>query len=347
MAERKKKQRDKVDIIAVANAAHVSPATVSRAFNHPGIVRGDTLKRIEDAVEKLGYIRNRAARTIHGRRSGTVGLIVPTMTNSIFAEVTQAFSEFADEAGFTILIATHGYDLKREVVVLRKLLEHRVDGVAFIGLDHLNAVYTLIAQQKVPSVAMWNYTPESRLPCSGADNIEAGRVAARHLIDLGHRRIGLAFPPTADNERARGRLQGAMEVLEASGVPISEDLRTQAVYSVGVAKQAILDLLDGATLPTALLCGNDIIAQGAMFAAQRLGLSVPDNLSIMGIGDFPGSSDLEPGLSTIRIPARQIGSEAARYLAAAITGETPKQIQRTMFDVDLKQRGSTARHTGS
>ena len=172
----KRGRADKTDILAVARAADVSPATVSRAFNHPELVKAPTRKRIETVVERLGYIRNRAARTIHGRRSGTIGLLVPTMTNSIFSELTQAISEEVEEEGFTILMATHGYDLQREVVLLRKFLEHRVDGVALIGLDHHDAVYTLIERQKVPTVSVWNYDPHSRVSCVGADNAVAGEV---------------------------------------------------------------------------------------------------------------------------------------------------------------------------
>lgn len=336
-------QSYKADIIAVAKAARVSPATVSRSFNHPEMVRPQTLKRIEAAVAKLGYIRNRAARAMHGRRSGTLGLIVPTMTNSIFSEVTQAFSDAADLAGFTILVATHGYDLAREISLLRKFLEHRVDGVALIGLDHDEATYTLIQQQNVPVVAIWNFDAASRVPCVGVDNSEAGRVAARHLLDLGHRDIGLAFPPAEDNERARGRMAGVHAALEEAGVSISEAWRTQAIYNVTVAKQAILDLLDGARMPSALICGNDIIAQGALFAAQRRGLDVPGDLSIVGIGDFPGSADLEPGLTTVRIPARRIGRAAGAYLAEAIAGEAGERHFRRRFDVELTVRGSTGR----
>ncbi|MEM7668430.1 MAG: LacI family DNA-binding transcriptional regulator, partial [Pseudomonadota bacterium] len=257
----KSDQSYKADIIAVAKAAKVSPATVSRSFNHPEMVRPQTLKRIEAAVARLGYIRNRAARAMHGRRSGTLGLIVPTMTNSIFSEVTQAFSDAADLAGFTILVATHGYDLSREVSLLRKFLEHRVDGVALIGLDHEEATYTLIDQQNVPVVAIWNFDAASRVPCVGVDNAGAGRLAAEHLLELGHRDIGLAFPPTADNERARDRMTGVLDALEGAGVTTSDAWRTQAIYNVTLAKQAILDLLDGARMPSALICGNDIIAQ--------------------------------------------------------------------------------------
>ena len=124
---------DRADIVAVAREAGVSISTVSRCFNHPDLVKASTRARVEDAVRRLGYIRNRAAQAMHGRRSGVIGLIAPTVDHTIFAELIQAFSEAVDAAGFTLLIATHGYDLDREYAVLRKLLEHRVDGVALIG----------------------------------------------------------------------------------------------------------------------------------------------------------------------------------------------------------------------
>ena len=146
-----KKQQDKVDIIAVARAAKVSPSTVSRTFNHPDLVNPATRKKIDRAVRRLGYIRNRAAQAMHGKRSGTVGLVVPTIDHAIFAELVQSLSETLEAAGFTILMTSHGYDLEREYAVVRKLLEHRVDGVALIGLEHSDETYHLLEQQKLPT----------------------------------------------------------------------------------------------------------------------------------------------------------------------------------------------------
>lgn len=334
-------QSGRIGIVAVALAAGVSPATVSRAFNHPEMVKAPTRRRIDEAVQALGYIRNRAAQTVYGRQSGTVGLIVPTMTNSIFSEVTQAFSDAVDAAGFAVLIATHGYDLEREAFLLRSLLEHRIDGVALVGLDHQEAVFDLIERRNVPAVAVWNFDPVSRLPCVGADNAEAGRLAAGHLIALGHRRVGLVFPPVDDNERARARQTGALSALAGAGIATSEAWRIEALYNTSVAKRAIIGLLEGPDLPSALVCGNDIIALGAVFAAQRLGLSVPGHISIMGIGDFPGSADLEPGLSTVRIPAQKIGQQAGRFLAETILGGQDAPMLRACLDVELKVRGTT------
>lgn len=313
----------KADIIDVAKAARVSASTVSRSFNHPELVNPATRKKINRAVEKLGYIRNRAAQSMHGRRSGTIGLIVPTINHTIFSEVIQAFSDAIDAAGFTLLIASHGYDLDREYATMRKLLEHRVDGVALIGLEHTEATFQLIEQQGIPAIAIWNYSDDAPMSCVGADNLEAGRMAAQHLLSLGHREIGLVFPRTTGNDRARQRLDGAMEKLAQHGVETPDRWRTEAPYSIAQAKRATLELLSQAPRPTALLCGNDVIAQGALYAAQNAGLRIPDDISIIGIGDFKGSEDLEPALTTISIPAHDIGTIAGEAFTCMITeGET-------------------------
>ncbi len=336
------KQGDKVDIIAVARAARVSPSTVSRSFNHPHLVNPTTRKKIARAVERLGYIRNRAAQAMHGKRSATIGLIVPTINHTIFSEVIQSFSEAVDEAGFTILIASHGFDLDREYAVLRKLLEHRVDGIALIGLDHREASYRLIEQQGVPVIAIWNYDAGSRISCIGAENFAAGALAARHLVELGHRRIALVFPSTDENDRARDRRGGAEAALADYGITVPAHWRTEAPYSISQAKQAAGELLNHSTRPTALLCGNDVIAQGAIYAARQAGISVPSGLSVIGIGDFNGSAEMEPALTTVRIPARDIGRRAGEQITRAIAEAGALGIERQRCDVELLVRQTTA-----
>ena len=249
-------QKGKVDIVAVAKAAKVSPSTVSRTFNHPDLVNPATRKKINKAVQRLGYIRNRAAQTMHGKRSGTIGLVVPTINHAIFAEVIQAFSVSIDKAGFSLLLASHGYDLDREYAMVRKFLEHRVDGVALVGLEHSEASVRLIEQQEIPALAIWNYAGDSDLPCVGADNRRAGRLAAEHLLALGHRDIGLIFPKTQGNDRAQHRLSAVRSALDDWGILVPEGRVSEAPYSVSQAKQAALTLLSEPSRPTALLCGE-------------------------------------------------------------------------------------------
>ncbi|MBY8977310.1 LacI family DNA-binding transcriptional regulator [Rhodobacteraceae bacterium NNCM2] len=336
-----KNQSTKADIIAVAKAANVSPSTVSRSYNHPDLVKPATRKKIEQAIQDLGYVRNRAAQTMHGKRSATIGLVVPTVNNAIFSEVIQSFSEAVDEAGFTILIATHGFDLGREYALTRKFLEHRVDGIALTGLDHLDATYNLIEQQEVPALQIWSYAHDARLPCIGADNVKAGRLAAEHLVALGHRRIGLVFPPVEGNDRARARLEGAEATLTAHGIDVPAHWRKQAPYSVALAKSACEEVFRGGDVPTAILCGNDVIAQGAIYAGVKYGFRVPDDISIIGIGDFPGFSEMEPALTTVRIPAVRIGKLAGSGLTSAITQSRPSRLGRLRLPVSLVTRGTT------
>ncbi|MGR3401015.1 LacI family DNA-binding transcriptional regulator [Paracoccus sp. (in: a-proteobacteria)] len=337
-----KKQRDKADIVSVARLAGVSAATVSRALNHPQLVHPATRKKIDLAIRKSGYIRNRAAQTIHGRRSATIGLVVPTIADVIFSELIQAFNDAVSARGFTLLLAAHGYDLANEYALVRKLLEHRVDALALIGLDHGADTYRVLREQGLPVLAVWNYDPASMISCLGVDNAEAGRIAADHLLMLGHRRIAAIFPDTGENDRARLRRAAAMAALQAASIQTPEGWRVRTPYSTAQAKRACLDLLAAADRPTALLCGNDVIAQGALYAALKLGLSVPRDLSIIGIGDFVGSAELEPALTTIRIPARRIGAAAAEHLADSVDSEAGQPLARTRFDCELIMRATTA-----
>ncbi|WP_390913196.1 substrate-binding domain-containing protein [Pseudosulfitobacter sp. SM2401] len=334
------------DIVAVAKAARVSISTVSRSFNHPELVKPATRKKIDTAVRKLGYIRNRAAQTMHGIRSGTIGLVVPTIDHAIFAEVIQAFSDAVEGHGFTILVASHGYNLEREYSVLRKFLEHRVDGVALIGLDHSDETYNLVKRQGIPAITVWNYDAQSVLPCVGADNRQAGAIAAQHVVDLGHRKVALVFPPTKDNDRARDRLTGAQSVLETAGVQTPDGASIETLYSISDAKRVVTEMLNNAPALTAILCGNDVLAVGALYAARQCGLRVPHDISIIGIGDFKGSKEMEPALTTVRLPARRIGHLAGEQLAQSIVQQS-KDTTRTSCEIELvdRQTCSTPRQT--
>ena len=317
---KKKAKRTAPGIVQVALAAGVSPATVSRFYNSPSVVRAPTRERIQRAASELGYIRNRAAGALQNRRSGAVGLIVPTIDNAIFAEVIQAFATRLRQSDRTLLIAAHGYDLNEEVALLRSLLEHRVDGVALVGFDHDPQVFKMLEGQGTPFLAMWNYRAGVAVPCIGTENVEAGRLAARHLLELGHRDIALMFPEIDTNDRARDRITAVRAEAEAAGVSIPAHRIMECPYNIAEAKRLVSGMFERPDPPTALICGNDIIAHGAIYAAQALGLDLPDDLSIVGIGDFQGSAEIEPGLTTVRLPARRIGYGAADMIAAIIDG---------------------------
>ncbi|WP_299675805.1 substrate-binding domain-containing protein [uncultured Roseobacter sp.] len=341
------KKSKKADIVAVAKAAKVSASTVSRAFNHPNLVTPATRKRIDAAVRRTGYIRNRAAQTIHGIRSGTIGVLVPTLDHTIFAEVVQAFSEAVSEHGFTILLASHGYDLQREYAILRKFLEHRVDGVVLTGLEHDDAVFQLLDSQEIPCVLMWNYDDTTCYPSIGADNELAGRMIAEHVLSLGHRHVACMFPPTAGNDRAFARREIVLRTLGNAGVAVPPAWMFTTVYSISDSKRDMMALLSQRDRPTALICGNDILASGALYGAVACGIRVPSDITVVGIGDFKGSSDIEPPLTTVRLPARRIGAETARALVSMIIA--PDSAPQTSLHCapELIQRQSSDRPRAS
>jgi len=338
---RKKTKRTAPGIVQVAQAAGVSPATVSRFYNSPSVVRPPTRERIEQAAAKLGYIRNRAAGALQNRRSGAVGLIVPTIDNAIFAEVIQAFATRLRVSDRTLLIAAHGYDLGVEVELLRSLLEHRVDGVALIGFDHEPEVFKMLEGQGTAFLSMWNYRPDADMPCIGTENAQAGRTAAQHLIALGHYDIALMFPDVTINDRARDRMNAVRAEAAGAGIEIPDHRIIECQYNITQAKAKVMAMFDEPNPPTALICGNDIIAHGAIFAAQAVGLHLPQDLSIVGIGDFNGSAEIEPGLTTVRLPARRIGHGAADMIAAIIDGRTPDP-QQVLLPCELVMRQSTS-----
>ena len=335
------KNRKKADIFAVAKAARVSPSTVSRSFNHPDLVKVSTRKRIDSAIRRLGYIRNRAAQTIHGIRSGTIGLIVPTVDQAIFAELIQSFAESVEELGFTILLASHGYSLDREYSLTRKMLEHRVDGIALIGVEHSEDTYELLAQQDMPALLLWNYSEDTPLPCVGSDNFRAGYLIGEHVADLGHRLLAAVFPPLDGNDRASQRLAGVAAALESRGRQIPDEWRLETPYSVAAAKAAVTRLIAAPLRPTAIICGNDVLAWGALHALVRNGVDVPGEITVTGIGDFKGSKDFEPSLTTVRIPAKTIGAKAAAAIAGMITSERAASAG-ALLPPDLVVRATSA-----
>ena len=327
-------------IVEVAARAGVSIATVSRAFNSPRMVGAETRKRIEVAARELGYQQDLTSGTLGPGFSGTIGMIVPTVDNAIFSEMVEAFSRQLNEHGRTMLIATHGYDLAREVPIVRALIRRKIDGVVLVGLDHLDIPISMLLDRSIPTIAIWNYDEQAKVSCIGADNRAVGACAMRHLLELGHRDIAMLFPDTGSNDRARHRLTGALEEASASGVEIPASRIIPCPYDLGAAKEAAVEMLKHDP-PGAVLCGNDVIAHGVLYGCQASGASVPRDLSVMGIGDFAGSAEIEPGLTTVRIPARRIGEMAADAIVAqSRSGFDPRPVT-TAVDFALVIRGST------
>ena len=328
-------------ITDVALRSGVSVATVSRFFNNPEKVKAKTREKIANAVSNLGYVPH-AVRALDSQASGTVGLIVPTIDSAIFSEMIQEFSTTLFRHARTTLIGAHGYDLDQEAILVESLIGQRVDALAIVGTEHARETIDQLGRAQIPIVVTWSYDPELPWPCVGVDNAEAGRRAMEHLLNLGHRDILLLLTETRANDRTRARQDGAYAALASFSVDVPDKRRIVCPYDIQRSKDIAINALSSQSRPTAIFAINDVIAQGALFAAAALGLSIPNDISLVGIGDFQGSSAMEPGITTVRIPARRIGSGAAHVLVAMLDAPNSAVDYSQRLELEFNIRGSTA-----
>ncbi len=321
----------------VATAAGVSTATVSRCLNAPEMVAKATRARVEAAVEALGYAPNFSARALVARRTRTIGAVIPTMANAVFAEGIQAFQDVLQSEGFMLLIASSGYDPEAEAEALRTLAARGADGILLIGFDRSPAVYDFLATQGIPAVVAWAHDPAGPVPSVGFDNAAAMRDLVAHAIGLGHRNVGIVAGIQAGNDRARARVDGAQAALRAAGLDAAPIVESDYDFAAGGA--ALDRLLAAHPEITLVICGNDVIAAGVIRHAAALGMSVPRDLSVTGFDDIGLAQVVDPPLTTVRVPHRVMGQAAAERLLTMLEGQPAAS---EAFGTELCLRASLA-----
>lgn len=324
----------------VAALAHVSAGTVSRALSRPEMVQEATRTRIVKAVRQLGYVANGAARALSSQVTHTVGAIVPRFGNSSFAGMAQALERTLAQAGFTLLIAAPDHRHTNETEILRKILERGVDAVALLGAVHEPTTYSLLASHRVPFVLMWAHSVDG-LPCVGFDERRAAALVIDHLAALGHRRVGFIGGRSNENERARRRYQGVVAAIARHGMTLGEGVTIETDYGFREGHDAMSRILTSSPGVTAVVCGNDYLATGALSACDEAGVDVPRQLSIASFNDNDFAAYLRPPLTTVRLPIEQIGATAANYLIERLSGITPEH--QIGLPIELIVRGSTAK----
>jgi len=326
----------------VAGAAGVSTATVSRCLNEPERVADATRSRILSAVDRLGYSPNFGARALATRRSDIVGAVIPTMANAIFARGLQAFEETLGEQGLTLLVATSGYEPDVEEARIRTLVARGARGLLLIGQQRRATVYRFLQQHGIPVVIAWSHSAQSLRSCVGFDNAAAMSALTRQGLALGHRRLACISAERGPNDRARERVRGALHAVEQAGLDPAAVAIMESPYDIEAAGEAFERLMALDPHPTLVLCGNDVQAVGAMSAARRVGLRVPEDVSITGFDDLEIAGAVHPGLTTVRVPHREMGIEAARTMAMHLSDDQPLPPQRIALAADIIMRGSLA-----
>jgi len=327
-ASSKPRGNARVKIADVARQAAVSAATVSRVLNHPEIVRPELRDKITRAITELSYTRDSAARALKSGRMRTIGAIVPTLGLGIFAQGVEAMQNRLSESGYTLFIANSQYDQRRELQELQSLIERGIDGIVLVGGSHRPELRTLVQQAGVPVITTYVSKALGGIPAIGIDNQRATRELTQYLISLGHVRFGAIANVPPSNDRSRARLDGVQKALSDAGIRLKPTQVIRADFSLAQGRSALRQLMSDHPDITAVICTTDTLAIGAMAEARKLGLEVPRHLSITGFDDVEIAAQVDPALTTISVPAAEIGRGAANYLINAIAGlPIPRSVQ--------------------
>jgi LacI family transcriptional regulator len=303
----------------VARRAGVSAATVSYVLNGTRFVSEELRQRVLSAVRELAYEPNAAARTLRSNRSYTVGLILSDLRNPFFTEAVRGVEAVAQAAGYQVILANSDEDPEREATLLRTMRAKHVDGliVAPAGGAHLELAQ--LVQNQFPLVLMDRDVPELTASAVMLDNEAAAEAAVRHLVDLGHRRIGMIAGRTPISS-TREREAGYRRALEQAGLAVDADLIVSGGSTIEGGAAAAATLLEGPTPLSALFVANNLMTIGALGALDARGLAVPRDLALVGFDDFPWGDVFRPRLTTVAQPLYELGRATAEVLLQHVAG---------------------------
>lgn len=311
----------------VARRAGVSIATVSRVLNrsaHP--VRPALRERVEAAARDLDFRPSSLARGLAGRETRTLALVVPDIANPYYPRLSRGVEDVASAQGYTLIVCNTDYRAEKLAVYLRLLREKRVDGVLLAGGGREQpADIAELATVGLPVEAIGRHPLEA--PSVRIDNVAAARAATEHLLRRGRRRVAFVGGP-AEQTTVADRLRGYRQALRAAGLTVESDLEMEVGFSAADGERAGARLLGLAPRPDGVFAFNDLIAVGLVHALLAGGCAVPDELAVIGFDDIPLAPYLRPSLSSVAVPAYELGAAAAERLVRRLAGEA---VQGTLW----------------
>ncbi|MHB8353799.1 MAG: LacI family DNA-binding transcriptional regulator [Burkholderiales bacterium] len=330
-----------VNLKQVAALAGVSSATVSRALAMPHKLRPETLKRVQAAIQQLDYEPFAPARVLRSGCTRTIGIIAPTLMNELYAKAVDTLESELIGLGYTVLLTCHRNNSAYEAHLVRALSQRGIDGLAIIGAHHHPDLFSVIRRQRIPYVLMWAIDHEGIHPTVGYDNQQAMRRITEHLISLGHCRFGVLNGPLDVQKLSEIRLSGVRSALIERGINLAPEQIVVTPYEPDAVRKGARQLLRLSPKPTALICHNDFIAACAIAECRDAGISIADQLSVTGFGDWELARLISPSLTTVRSDPIRIGTLTTENLLVQINGgrdDAPKQIE---FEAELIIRQST------
>ena len=329
----------------VSRLAGVSRMTVTRVFIRPAQVLPETRARVQRAVLQLGYVPDRAAGGLATRRSGFVGLVLPTLANGNFAALAEGLTEALRPSGYELLIGYTTYSIVEEERQVRTLLSRRPEALVLVGSDHSEATRRLLAHDGPPVIEIAELPERPLDRAVGFSNHAVGSAAAAFLLGLGHRRLA-ALGPSREGERhdTRGeaRLAGFAETVGAARLPtdlVRADGRIPLSFQQGAVAMAAL--LDQAPDVEAVFAVSDLSAVGALMECRRRGIEVPRHISLLGFGDFEIGQQMVPPLTTIRVDFTDLGRRAGAMIIDLLDAGEATQEMRIDVGFSVVARGTT------
>jgi len=316
-----------VTVSDVARLAGVSAMTVSRAVNTPDQVPVATLKKVQDAVAKTGYVPNLLAGGLRSSKSRLVAALVPTLAGPVFMETIQALTAALAEHGYQLMLGQSGYANSREDDLLSAIIGRRPDGIVLTGIMHSLEGRRRLLAAGIPVVETWDLTPTPIDMLVGFSHTEVGRSVCDYLHARGRHRLAVIG---GDDERSHRRNQAFVEAAAKWGLAPPPIHLVPAPTSLGSGRSGLRTLLAEHPDIDAIFCSSDLLALGVLIEAQAQGIDVPRRLAVMGFGDLSLARDLHPALTTVRIDGTRIGRQAAQCIVDCAQG---RQIEARVMDI--------------
>lgn len=326
----------------IARKVGMSQSTVSRALRGDPRVADETRRRVEEAARELQYVPNAAARSLITSRTSTIALVLADITNPFYPELVDVLHDELGLSGYRTVLLNDRMEGGMGAELSGQLSSGAVDGIVFLSSTLTSPMPHLMNSRGIPVTLLNRELEQLEVDVVVSDNVGGGALAAESLLQLGHTRIGLIAGPRFTST-GRDREAGFRSALERRGVTFDERLRRECAYSHQGGYQAGIELLSlEQCRPTAIFCGNDVIAFGALDAARRLGVDIPRQLSVIGFDDIAMAGWELFSLTTIRQPLAQMAKAAARMLIDRIDATDPTVPRRQVFPAGLVSRATTA-----
>ncbi|NBI13811.1 gluconate operon transcriptional repressor GntR [[Haemophilus] felis] len=305
----------------IATHLGITKMTVSRYLRNPDSVAKETQQRIAQAIELFGYIPNKAPNILSNAKSRAIGVLVPSLTNQVFADVIKGIEQITDPAGYQTMLAHYGYSLQKEEQRIESLLSYHIDGLILSENHHSERTLKMLQVANIPVIEMMDSSQLGTQQAVGFDNISAAQAMVETMIARGKQHI-VYFCARMD-KRTKLKMQGYEQAMQKHGFT-SHSLVTEEPSSFTLGSQQLRQALDQFPELDGIFCTNDDLAIGALFECQRLGIKVPEQIAIAGFHGHDVGQSLTPQLATVITPRLQIGRVAAQELLQRISG-VPQQ----------------------